>query len=148
MQYGLTWKRLAAATTCASAETTWRMHGTCRYLVKRKRNISKFGCSTTGFCRFDRPAREGNGFEKFSYRQLGDVNWQTTPGSHNRRPLGPSTRPNLGPSAKNLVYIYSKVTIWSIAVVMHTCGVMDITSPQKNSKISHIATSVSRKSRR
>jgi hypothetical protein len=58
----------------------------------------------------------------------------------NRRCWGVRNRPNLGPSAKYLVGIYSKFVIWSILVVAHTCRVIDITSPPRISKIAQIAT--------
>ena len=45
-----------------------------------------------------------------------------------------SSSPNLGPSAMNLVYTYTKVAIWSISVVVHTCRVIYITSPAQNLK--------------
>ena len=35
-----------------------------------------------------------------------------TPGSHNRRPWRPRTRPNLDPSARNLLCIYPEAEIW------------------------------------
>ena len=52
---------------------------------------------------------------------------QIDPGGNNRRPCAISTRPNLAPSAKNLVYTYSKVKIWFILVVRHTCRVIYVT---------------------
>ena len=45
-----------------------------------------------------------------------------------------SSSPNLGPSAKNLVYTYTKVAIWSISVVVHTCRIIYITSLAQNLK--------------
>ena len=45
-----------------------------------------------------------------------------------------SSLPNLGPSAKNLDYTHTKVAIWSISVVLHTCRVIDITSLAQNLK--------------
>ena len=59
---------------------------------------------------------------------------RTTPGSHNRRPYAITTKPNLGPIAKNLVYTYSKVARWFISVVRRTCRVIYITSPAQNLK--------------
>ena len=44
------------------------------------------------------------------------------------------TNPNLGPSARNLGYIHTKVAIWSIAVVQRTYRVMYITSPAQKLK--------------
>ena len=41
---------------------------------------------------------------------------------------GSSRYRNLGPSAKNLVYIHTKVDIWFITVVWCTCRVIHITS--------------------
>ena len=57
-----------------------------------------------------------------------------TPGSHNRCPWGPSTSPNLGPSAKNLACTQGKGNIWSITIVRHTYRVIYITSPSQNLK--------------
>ena len=45
-----------------------------------------------------------------------------------------SSLPNLGSSAKNLDYILTKVAMWSISVVGHTCRVIHITSPSRNLK--------------
>ena len=58
-------------------------------------------------------------------------------GSHDRRPCGIATTPNLDPSAKNLVDIYTKVTVWFISVVWHVCRVIDVTSPAQNLKKCH-----------
>ena len=54
--------------------------------------------------------------------------------THDRRPYAISTRPNLGPSAKNLVYTYYKVARWFIAVVRHTYGVIYYATPAQNLK--------------
>ena len=42
--------------------------------------------------------------------------------------------PNLGPSAKTLVYTWNKVAIWPISVVRRTYRVIYITSPSQNLK--------------
>ena len=41
---------------------------------------------------------------------------------------------NLGPSAKNLVDIYTKLAVWFITVVRHTYRVMYFASPSQNHK--------------
>ena len=51
---------------------------------------------------------------------------------------GPSTTPNLSPSANNFVCAQEKGNIWSISVVSHTCRVIYITSLAQNIKISKI----------
>ena len=45
-----------------------------------------------------------------------------------------TTRPNLGPSAKDLAYICTNVHRWSIAVVRYTYRGIYITSPYQNLK--------------
>ena len=45
-----------------------------------------------------------------------------------------SSNPNIGSSAKKLVYTYSKVAVWFISVVRHTCQVIYIASLAQNLK--------------
>ena len=56
------------------------------------------------------------------------------PMSHDRRPSTITTKPNLGPSAKHLVYIHTQFAIWFIAVVGHTYRDIDSASPSQNLK--------------